>query len=212
MTSGGRPRDPMVDARVMTSALTILAVQRMPGFTMDELAAHAQVGKASIYRRWRSVDQLLVDLVATLGVRDVDFGPRPGTAAADVTALLTAACTGTAMAEAAVLPLVGLKDDLRAAYFKGPQFRLSVAGGEAAQRALDRDEVWPSLEPIRAGHALLLQRMQVTGLQPAPALVASVVDAVLPGLLVGLGSLNARRSAVETDAPSTAGSIPGGNP
>jgi AcrR family transcriptional regulator len=196
----------------MSSALTILADHRLPGFTGDELAAHARVGKAAIYRRWDTIHALLVDLVATLGVRDINFGPTPGTTADDVTAVLTAACTGvSAMAEAAVLPLVGLHDDLREAYFKGPQFRLSVAGGLAAQRALDRDEIWPSLEPIRAGHALLLQRMQVTGLQPAPALVTSVAEAVLPGLLVGLSSLSPRRSAVETDTPSTAGSIPGGN-
>lgn len=209
----GRPRDPQLGDRIEKSAVTILAVHRMPGFTSAELAAHAGVGKASIYRRWRSTTAILADVIEhQLGVPDdFDFGGwhfDQQDTPTDIGSLLTAACTGVnALAEAALLPHVGLFDELRAAYFAGPARRLQHAASMAADRAAGRGEgVWSSLEPIRAGHALLLQRIQVSGLQPSPAHIRGVVDVILPGLA---GSTYARRSAA-TKAPSTAGSITGG--
>src|SRR6516164_7950306 len=35
--------------------------------TMDRVAARAGVGKAALYRRWRSKEQMIAELVATLG-------------------------------------------------------------------------------------------------------------------------------------------------
>ncbi|MCU0279979.1 MAG: TetR/AcrR family transcriptional regulator [Candidatus Nanopelagicales bacterium] len=50
----GRPRDPRVDASVTKNLLTLMAERGPGGFSVDELASRAGVGKAAIYRRYPS--------------------------------------------------------------------------------------------------------------------------------------------------------------
>src|SRR6266851_5959752 len=48
----GRPRDPAVDEAVLTAAVDLLAEVGYARLTMDQVAARAGVGKASVYLRW----------------------------------------------------------------------------------------------------------------------------------------------------------------
>lgn len=61
---GGRPRDPEVDHRVEAAALTVFAHHGWAGFSIEAVAREAGVGKASVYLRWRSKEELLTDAVA----------------------------------------------------------------------------------------------------------------------------------------------------
>lgn len=61
---GGRPRDPEVDRRVEEAALTVFAHQGWAGFSIEAVAREAGVGKASVYLRWSSKEELLTDAVA----------------------------------------------------------------------------------------------------------------------------------------------------
>jgi AcrR family transcriptional regulator len=179
MGTGGRPRDPQLADRILTVATQVLATRRTPGFTADQIAETANTGKASIYRRWPGLHELLVDVVRELGVRDIDFGCLPGSARDDLDRLLTAACTGTsALAEAAVLAEVGLHDDLREAYFAGPAYRLTTAARTAGDRATVRGEGW-SIEAVRAGVAVLQHRTAVAGIAPTPAVIGHVIKTVV---------------------------------
>lgn len=54
----GRPRDPQVDAAIVAAALNVLAERGFARFTVEEVAAIAGVGKASIYRRFSDKDAL----------------------------------------------------------------------------------------------------------------------------------------------------------
>ena len=54
----GRPRDPRVDEAVSTHLLQLMAERGPSGFSMDELAARSGVGKAAIYRRYRSREEM----------------------------------------------------------------------------------------------------------------------------------------------------------
>ncbi|MGE0819598.1 MAG: TetR/AcrR family transcriptional regulator [Candidatus Nanopelagicales bacterium] len=60
----GRPRDGRVDALVLETALALLAEVGPTGLSVEEVAARAGVGKATIYRRWPTKDDLVV---ASLG-------------------------------------------------------------------------------------------------------------------------------------------------
>lgn len=181
--AGGRPRDPRLDAKIVEAATFVLGAVRLSAFTVDDVVELAGVGKAAIYRRWRTRHALLVAVVADLGVKPVDYGPGPGTARGDLVALLRAATHGPrALAEAALLPEIGLHDDLRAAYYAGPVRRLNQAAADAADRAVTRGE-WLPGEPVLAAAALLMQRVQVAGIPPTDDDIGWVVDhGVLPAL------------------------------
>ena len=49
----GRPRDPQADEAIISAIVDVLAEQGFSGFTVEEVAARAGVGKATIYRRGR---------------------------------------------------------------------------------------------------------------------------------------------------------------
>lgn len=51
-TSRGRPRDPHIDSSIIEVSLELLAERGFARFTVEEVAARAGIGKASIYRRF----------------------------------------------------------------------------------------------------------------------------------------------------------------
>ena len=60
----GRPRDARADEAILASALEVLAEAGPTGLSVEEVAARAGVGKATIYRRFPTKDDLVV---ASLG-------------------------------------------------------------------------------------------------------------------------------------------------
>lgn len=182
---GGRPRDPDVDKRALAAARAILAGEGLAGFTADAVAAAARVGKASIYRRWRTLDLLLVDVVRTLGVRDVDHGRGVGALFTDLARMLHAATSGPgAAAEAAVLSAVGGSPELRVAYMAGPATRLVRAINCVEVRGRHRGEPeWHAIDPIVAAHRFLMHQALTDGEQPTLLEAGRVVEVVvLPAL------------------------------
>ncbi|SCX58622.1 transcriptional regulator, TetR family [Klenkia marina] len=57
----GRPRDPALDVAILRAALDLLAEGGLEACALDEVARRAGVGKATIYRRWPSKDDLVRD-------------------------------------------------------------------------------------------------------------------------------------------------------
>jgi AcrR family transcriptional regulator len=72
----GRPRDPDRDRAILHAARTVIAQKGFTGASMDEIARTAGVGKDTLYRRWRSKEQLTQDLLVVLA----DEGVRPNDA------------------------------------------------------------------------------------------------------------------------------------
>jgi AcrR family transcriptional regulator len=64
----GRPRDARADAAIMDAAVAVLADRGPAGFTVDEVASRAGCGKATVYRRWPSRAELLVETARRLGL------------------------------------------------------------------------------------------------------------------------------------------------
>ena len=56
----GRPRDPDLESRVFAAALKIYAEAGWSGFSFDAVARTASVGKAPLYLRWSSKEDLLL--------------------------------------------------------------------------------------------------------------------------------------------------------
>lgn len=56
----GRPRDPGADDAIIGAVFDVIAESGFAGFSVEAVAARAGVGKATIYRRWSSRDDLLI--------------------------------------------------------------------------------------------------------------------------------------------------------
>jgi len=62
----GRPRDPELEQRVASAAIDLYAEVGWEGFNLDLVAKRARAGKASLYRRWASKEQLLAEALVRL--------------------------------------------------------------------------------------------------------------------------------------------------
>lgn len=65
-TSPGRPRDDSVDERVVEATLAILAEEGLGALSIESIASHAGVSKSSIYRRWDSKEEIIIDAIAAI--------------------------------------------------------------------------------------------------------------------------------------------------
>ncbi|MEV5962257.1 TetR/AcrR family transcriptional regulator [Kribbella sp. NPDC051952] len=77
----GRPRDPDAEPRIRRYAVQLLLERGFDGMTVDDVAEAAGVGKATIYRRWASKEQLANDAMADLfdlEIPDADTGSLAG--------------------------------------------------------------------------------------------------------------------------------------
>jgi AcrR family transcriptional regulator len=72
----GRPRDAKADEVILAAAAKVLAECGPGGFTVDAVAGKAGVGKATIYRRWPSRSDLMLETAkqAGMGITDPDTG------------------------------------------------------------------------------------------------------------------------------------------
>ena len=61
----GRPRDAGADATILNATIDLLADGGIAGLSMDQVAKRAGVGKATIYRRWASKEELVLDALST---------------------------------------------------------------------------------------------------------------------------------------------------
>jgi len=79
VTPTGRRRDPTRDGDILDATLEVLAEVGYAGLTMDLVAARAKAGKATVYRRWPSKAELIVDAVARMKRVQVDLDHLPDT-------------------------------------------------------------------------------------------------------------------------------------
>ena len=67
----GRPRDPAVDQAILDAARMVLARKGFTGTSMDEIARQAGVGKDTLYRRWKSKEELVLHLLSGISEQTV---------------------------------------------------------------------------------------------------------------------------------------------
>jgi AcrR family transcriptional regulator len=88
----GRPLDVSRDADILDVTLDVLAEVGFDGMTVDMVAARAKAGKATLYRRWPSKTELVIDAVACMKNGDIDFDhlPDTGTLRGDLVSMIKA--------------------------------------------------------------------------------------------------------------------------
>jgi AcrR family transcriptional regulator len=86
----GRPRSEQADQAIMAAALDLFAECGPDALYIEQVAARAGVGKATIYRRWPGKEDMLLDAISSLGSQLP--APQGRSVRADLTALLDAIC------------------------------------------------------------------------------------------------------------------------
>ncbi|WP_209560069.1 TetR/AcrR family transcriptional regulator [Frigoribacterium sp. PvP032] len=88
----GRRRDPSRDADILQAAIDVLAETGYDGMTIEMVATRAKAGKATVYRRWASKSDLVIDAVACMkaapGPGSVAELPDTGTLRGDLVAMI----------------------------------------------------------------------------------------------------------------------------
>ncbi|GAA4743815.1 TetR/AcrR family transcriptional regulator [Modestobacter marinus] len=144
---GGRPRDPSRDGAIRSAILQVLAESGYAALTMDAVAASAGVGKATIYRRWRTKSELVADAVAELSQKSIE-PPDTGSLEGDLRLLLrwlVDAVNGPlGAATLSLLSALPHEPELREAFHSGPMEVWSSTFRQVWERAEARGEVHPA--------------------------------------------------------------------
>src|SRR5919205_1595928 len=145
---GGRPRDPSRDGVIRAAILSLLAEVGYGALTMDAVAAEAGVGKATIYRRWRTKEDLVVDTIAEVNRAEMPV-PDTGSLEGDLRAMLQAVVAGingsSGSATQALLSTIPHHPALAAAFRDGPLEVWQQGFDQIFARAEARGEVRPGV-------------------------------------------------------------------
>ena len=186
---GGRPRDPSRDGVIRAAILRLLAEVGYGALTMDAVASEAGVGKATIYRRWRTKQDLVVDTISDLN-RDVATQPDTGSLEGDLRQMLRSLVSvingPTGAATLSLLSTVPHQPALAEAFRNGPLAVWRESFEEIWTRAEQRGECRPGVAGSVAAEttsALLVQRWLLTGRPVDEAYADEVVDTVVLPLI-----------------------------
>src|SRR5918995_1880708 len=179
----GRPRDERADRAILKAALELMAEQGVRDLRMDDLAHRAGVGKATIYRRYRSKDELVAAAVAAL-VSEIAV-PDTGSTHADLLGLMRGAMEvyGDSV-EGGLIP--GLVDamnrdaELARTVREGFLARRRAALRAVLERGVERGDLRPDLDLDVLGGALFY-RLLITGGPIDERLAEGVVELILRG-------------------------------
>ena len=144
----GRPRDPAIDAAIMSAALELFIDHGIAGMSIEQVAKRACVGKPTVYRRWSTKERLVADAIEAHVGTDLNWPTRDEIAATP--------------------PRVLVKRNIAAAAATAaePKFRSLVAQiyGSAVTHPLLMQTYWDHhIQPRRTLAIAMLQRAQEEG-------------------------------------------------
>ncbi|MFC0861188.1 TetR/AcrR family transcriptional regulator [Sphaerimonospora cavernae] len=180
-----RRRGEVLNAAIYEATLEELAEIGYTGLTMERVAERAKASKASLYRRWPSRIELVMDAVYHT-LPDPASAPDTGSLRGDLLALLERTArmlSGPAGEAMRGLLSEALGDESRAATFRAhSQGTGRKMAGEIIRRAVERGEVRPeAVTPRRldVGQALVRQHFLFHGPPIPESLIVEIVDEVL---------------------------------
>ncbi len=182
----GRKRDSSRDSAILQATLDVLAETGYERMTTDMVAARASAGKATIYRRWPSKAELVVDAVESLRGEPTTIVPDTGSLTGDLTALLDASRNAPASRKLKVmmglLSLLPHDTDLASAV----QRRIVEPRTEAIRTTIQREQARGGITNDRDPHllavvvaAMISYRTIITGEPVDHQFLTTLVDGVL---------------------------------
>ncbi|TDD83422.1 TetR/AcrR family transcriptional regulator [Actinomadura darangshiensis] len=191
---GGRQRDPAADSAIIDAVLDLVAAgATLTGLSLVAIAKQAGVSRNSVYRRWKTKDELYLDVLETInaprsspagaGTRD-DLAVLLRTLAERVADTRASAMLRALNAEAATFPR------LHGRYFEEIVAPRREAMDSVLRRGVERGEIRPELDPGLISELLvspLLARMAsgATDRLDPERTARQIVDLVLDGAAAG---------------------------
>lgn len=184
----GRPRDPQADVRILEAAAELILARGFDSMTVDEVAARAHVGKATVYRRWARKEDLAVAAMERLYVSEMPL-PDTGAIESDLTVVyanvLAFANSDAGGAYLRTTIVESVRDNRIAALYRSASERAEAQAELMFERAIARGELRADVDLRWAVQWLtgLLAVCVITG-RPMPevAEVPELVRMTLEGL------------------------------
>ena len=145
----GRPRSAAADAAIVRATLELLLEAGYRGLTMEQVRARAGVGKATLYRRYRSKQDLVSAAIRHLNQPLVL--PDTGSVAADILGFARSLSTGAEGAEFATFAVRLLAEsagdrEMHAIFYENLVAPRRAAMGEVLRRGIERGELRADLD------------------------------------------------------------------
>jgi AcrR family transcriptional regulator len=191
----GRKRDHTRDAEILAAAIDVLADAGFDGMTIDMVAARAKAGKATIYRRWPSKADLVLDAVARMkaGELDREHLPDTGTLRGDLVAMIGPRSIEEGERKLRIMgglfDMIANSPELADAVHEAIIAPRTAVNRLFLQRAIERGEISPDcdvdtlsvLGPAMAAFRVLVQKEPVD----AEYLVSLIDGVLLPAARMG---------------------------
>src|SRR4051794_8286031 len=148
----GRKRDHPRDADILAAAVDVLAEVGYDGMTIDMVATRAKAGKATLYRRWTSKSDLVIDAVACMKNQGTDLSALPdtGTLRGDLVAMIKPHSIEDGAKKtrvmAGIVSLIAREPELARAAHAAIMEPRARANRLLLQRAIDRGEIAPDVD------------------------------------------------------------------
>lgn len=195
----GRKRDHTRDPEILEAAIDVLAETGFDGMTIDMVAARAKAGKATIYRRWPSKADLVLDAVACMKAGEIDFErlPDTGTLRGDLVAMIRPRSIEDAERKlrimAGLFGMISSSPELAQAAHAAIIEPRAAVNRMFLRRAIDRGEISPdcdiellaNLTPAMAAFRVLMQKKPVD---------ADFLISLIDGVLLPAAGVDPRRA------------------
>ena len=197
--SRGRPRSEEAHRAILAAVIDLLPQHGLKGLTIEAVAAHAGVGKTTIYRRWATKNELIVEALEHL--RPEGPPPDTGSLVGDLQALVG---LQRRRLETSQLPRImpqvlgeAMDDpELHAEIVARAVLPIRAALTELVRRGIERGELRPDLDVdavVDLLHAVPVYRLLMSG--GVMDSIADMPERVAPLLLDGISSSSGARAS-----------------
>jgi AcrR family transcriptional regulator len=187
-TPTGRPREARIDRAIAAAALELMAEGSIADLKMDAVAERAGVGKAAIYRRFRSKDEMVASALGEMLASEIAI-PDTGSTRGDLTELMREAVELYRKSPAgklmpALIEAMRRDPELAKAIRERMLVDRRASLREVLDRGIERGDLAPDLDVELALDVLggpLFYRLLITGGPLDERLVQGTVELILKG-------------------------------
>ncbi|MCZ4498149.1 MAG: transcriptional regulator, TetR family [Marmoricola sp.] len=186
----GRPRDASADERILAAAAELILKHGYDNMTVDEVAATAKAGKATVYRRWAGKEDLAFAALKQLYSSELplpDTGSIVGDLRAAFTNALEFASSDSGRAYLRMTIAESLRDPRLGALYASAHVAQELGARAMFERGIARGELRPDMR-IDFAVSWISGLLVLNATIDAPQPDLTDVDAMIDFLLLGSGA------------------------